>query len=128
VCTNKLDIFRRGTFTVTIADNEAVGTRQVEYHEIVQRGGTGTLVSGLVSELDNETKGSESRVFEAASVPFLEQVRTRKLYKLPTSIPQWCGGGHSHAVKRCKLRKSTLQKNSLSNDIGRTSNTWGRVP
>ena len=57
--------------TMTVADNKAVGTRQVEHHEVLKRRRVVARVAGAVLELNNEANGSEGRLFEVAAVPFL---------------------------------------------------------
>lgn len=53
-----------------------MGTGQIEDQKISERGGAGTRVTNLMSELDNETEGSESGVFEETAIPDLGRMRT----------------------------------------------------
>jgi len=76
--TKKLDMSSGGIDTIAITDDEAVGTRQIEDHEVSKTRGTGTIVTNLVSDLDNETEGSEGGVFEETTIPDLGRMRTSR--------------------------------------------------
>ena len=70
----ELDIFGSEGIATTVTDNEAVNARQVEYHEVVGRGGSGTRVTTMMSKLDDKADGREGRVFEVPAIPFLRHV------------------------------------------------------
>ena len=74
-----MDVFVGVVFAITIADNKAVGARQVEHHEVARRRGVGTRVTNVVPELNDEAEGGEGAFFEVTAVPFLRHVSDRRL-------------------------------------------------
>jgi len=72
--TDELDVFGSGAIATTVTDDEAVNARQVEYHEVVGRGGNGTRVAITVSELDDQSNRCKGRIFEESAIPFLDTV------------------------------------------------------
>jgi hypothetical protein len=72
--TKELDVFARVVITVTIADNEAVGARQVEDHEVTERRGVGTRVTSVFPKLNDQADGGEGASFEVTAIPFLRHV------------------------------------------------------
>ena len=72
--TDQLNTFGRGAVAVTVSDNEAVSTRKVEYHQVMQRGGTLTRVTDVMSELNDEAERGEGGIFKEAAIPLLRSI------------------------------------------------------
>lgn len=58
--TEELDVPGDKTITSTVADNEAVNTRDVEDHEVFEVGRVGTGVTGMMAELNDKARSSKS--------------------------------------------------------------------
>ena len=67
----ELDMFGNAGTAITVADDEAVGARQVENQEVVKRRGVGARATNVLSELNDEANGGEGTAFEVAAIPFL---------------------------------------------------------
>lgn len=50
-------------------------TTEVEYHEILKRGGIGTRVIDLVPKLNNEAESCQGGSLEKMPVPLLDRVQ-----------------------------------------------------
>jgi hypothetical protein len=71
-------MFARGAGAVAVTDYEAVNTRQVEHHEVLDAGGD-TRIGGVVSKPDDEAGGSEGGAVEELSTPYLRNVSINNL-------------------------------------------------
>lgn len=117
----ELNVFGRVVTTMTVADNEAVGTRQVENHEVVKRRGVGARVTDVVPELNDKANGGEGTLFEVAAIPPLRCVSDGRLWQMSTDVPGRCGEGRSSGAKASTACTLLLPRSRSDND------TLGRI-